>query len=119
VTTTLSTRQARERRHRRVRAKVSGSAERPRLVVFRSNRGISAQVVDDLGGRTLAGASWVGLGESFKGNKSEQAAAVGKLLAERAKEAGIETVVFDRGGYLYHGRVKALADGAREGGLQF
>jgi len=119
VSTTLSTRQARERRHRRVRGKVSGSAERPRLVVFRSNRGISAQVVDDLGGRTLAGASWMGLGKSFKGNKSEQAAAVGKLLAERAKEAGIETVVFDRGGYLYHGRVKALADGAREGGLEF
>ncbi len=118
MSTTLSTRQARERRHRRVRGKVSGSTERPRLVVFRSNRGISAQVVDDLGGRTLAGASWVGLGK-FKGTKSEQAAAVGKLLAERAKEAGIETVVFDRGGYLYHGRVKALADGAREGGLQF
>jgi len=119
VSTTLSTRQARERRHRRVRGKVSGLAERPRLVVFRSNRGISAQVVDDLGGRTLAGASWMGLGASFRGNKSEQAAAVGKLLAERAKEAGIETVVFDRGGYLYHGRVKALADGAREGGLEF
>jgi large subunit ribosomal protein L18 len=117
--TVLTVRQARERRHRRVRGKVQGTAERPRLVVFRSNRGISAQLVDDLAGKTLASASWLGLKKSFKGAKTEQAAEVGKLLAANAKKAGIETVVFDRGGYLYHGRVKALADGAREGGLKF
>ena len=116
---TLTTREARERRHRRVRRHVVGTAERPRLVVFRSNRGIEAQLVDDLEGRTLAAATWTGLKKSFKGDKTEQAAEVGKLLAQNAKKAGIETVVFDRGGYLYHGRVKALADGAREGGLQF
>ena len=116
--TVLSTRQARERRHRRIRGKVSGTAERPRLAVFRSNRGIFAQLVDDESGRTIAGASWLGL-KSFKGSKTEQAAAVGKALAEVAKQAGIEAVVFDRGGYLYHGRVKALAEGAREGGLKF
>jgi large subunit ribosomal protein L18 len=115
---TLTKPQARARRHRRVRGKVSGTAERPRLVVYRSNKGISAQLVDDLSGKTLAGATWLGL-KSFKGNKTEQAAEVGKLLAGSAKEAGIETCVFDRGGYLYHGRVKALADGAREGGLKF
>jgi large subunit ribosomal protein L18 len=102
-----------------VRGKVAGTAERPRLAVFRSNRGIEAQLVDDLTGRTVAAASWIGLGKSFKGDKSAQATAVGKLLAENAKQAGVEAVVFDRGGYLYHGRVKALADGAREGGLQF
>jgi large subunit ribosomal protein L18 len=102
-----------------VRGKVAGTAERPRLAVFRSNRGIEAQLVDDQAGRTLAAASWIGLGKSFKGDKSAQASAVGKLLAENAKKAGVEVVVFDRGGYLYHGRVKALADGAREGGLQF
>jgi large subunit ribosomal protein L18 len=116
---TLTTRQARERRHRRIRGKVAGTAERPRLAVFRSNRGIFAQLVDDETGKTLAGASWLGVKKSFKGSKTEQAAEVGKLIAEAAKKAGIETVVFDRGGYLYHGRVKALADGAREGGLQF
>ena len=115
----LSVRQARERRHRRVRGKVRGSAERPRLVVFRSNRGIEAQLVDDDAGRTLAAASHLGLKKSFKGDKSEQAAEVGKALAAAAKSAGVETCVFDRGGYLYHGRVKALADGAREGGLSF
>jgi large subunit ribosomal protein L18 len=102
-----------------VRGKVAGTAERPRLAVFRSNRGIEAQLVDDQTGRTVAAASWIGLGKSFKGDKSAQATAVGKLLAENAKQAGVEAVVFDRGGYLYHGRVKALADGAREGGLQF
>jgi large subunit ribosomal protein L18 len=117
--TTLSVRKARERRHKRVRGKIVGSAERPRLVVFRSNRGIEAQLVDDLEGKTLAAASWLNLKKSFKGSKSEQAAEVGKELAKRAKDAGIETVVFDRGGYLYHGRVKALADAAREGGLKF
>jgi large subunit ribosomal protein L18 len=117
--TITSTRQARERRHRRIRGKVAGTAERPRLAVFRSNKGIFAQLIDDETGRTLAGASWLGLAKSFKGNKSEQAAEVGKAIAQAAKKAGIEAVVFDRGGYLYHGRVKALADGAREGGLKF
>ena len=116
---TLTVRKARERRHKRVRGKVIGSAERPRLVVFRSNRGIEAQLVDDLEGKTLAAASWLQLKKSFKGSKSEQAAEVGKLLAANAKKANLETVVFDRGGYLYHGRVKALADAAREGGLKF
>ena len=116
---TLSVREARERRHKRVRGKIVGSAERPRLVVFRSNRGIEAQLVDDLEGKTLAAASWLHLKKTFKGSKSEQAAEVGKLLADNAKKANVETVVFDRGGYLYHGRVKALADAAREGGLKF
>jgi large subunit ribosomal protein L18 len=115
----ITTRQLRERRHRRVRGKIRGSAERPRLAIFRSNRGIFAQLVDDDAGKTLAAASWVGLPKSFKGDKTEQAAEVGKQLASAAKGAGVETVVFDRGGYLYHGRVKALADGAREGGLSF
>ena len=115
----LSVREARLRRHRRVRGKVRGTAERPRLQVFRSNRGIEAQLVDDDAGRTLASASHLALAKNFKGGKTEQAAEVGKRLAAAAKKAGVETVVFDRGGYLYHGRVKALADGAREGGLQF
>ena len=113
----LWVREARLRRHRRVRGKVSGTAERPRLVVFRSNRGIEAQLVDDVEGKTLAAASWLGVSKS--GNKTEQAAAVGKLLAENAKKAGVDAAVFDRAGYLYHGRVKALADAAREGGLKF
>jgi large subunit ribosomal protein L18 len=116
---TLTVREARIRRHRRVRSKVSGTADRPRLVVFRSNRGIEAQLVDDLEGKTLAAAGWLQLKRPFKGSKSDQAAEVGKLLAQRAKDAGIEAAVFDRGGYLYHGRVKALADAAREGGLTF
>ena len=115
----LTVSEARLRRHRRIRGKVSGTAERPRLVVFRSNRGISAQLVDDSAGRTLGAASWLGLKRPFKGTKAEQAAAVGKLLAAGAKQAGIETCVFDRGGYLYHGRVKALAEAAREAGLTF
>jgi large subunit ribosomal protein L18 len=102
-----------------VRGKVAGTAERPRLAVFRSNYGIGAQLVDDEGGRTLAAASWLNLKKSFKGNKTDQAREVGKELAAAAKKAGVETCVFDRGGYLYHGRVKALADGAREGGLKF
>jgi large subunit ribosomal protein L18 len=114
----LTVREARRRRHRRVRGKVAGTAARPRLAVFRSNRGIFAQLVDDTTGTTLASASWTVL-ESFKGGKTEQAKEVGLRLAWAAKEAGIETVVFDRGGYLFHGRVKALADGAREGGLRF
>ena len=116
---TLTVREARLRRHRRVRGKVSGTAERPRLVVHRSNRGISAQLIDDVAGKTLASASWLALKASFKGDKTEQAAEVGKLLAANAKKANVERVVFDRGGYLYHGRVKALAEGAREGGLVF
>ena len=115
----VTVREARLRRHRRVRGKIRGTAERPRLLVFRSNRGIFAQLVDDDAGRTLASASWLDLPKSFSGDKSEQAAEVGKQLAAAGKKAGVETVVFDRGGYLYHGRVKALADGAREGGLSF
>jgi large subunit ribosomal protein L18 len=102
-----------------VRGKVRGSAERPRLQVFRSNRGIFAQLADDDAGRTVASASWLDLPKAFKGDKTEQAAEVGKRLAAAAKKAGVDAVVFDRGGYLYHGRVKALADGAREGGLVF
>jgi large subunit ribosomal protein L18 len=113
----LTVREARQRRHRRVRGKVRGTAERPRLVVSRSNKGISAQLVDDLEGKTLASASWLQL-KSFQGNKTAQAAEVGKLLARNAKQAGVETAVFDRAGFLYHGRVKALADAAREGGLK-
>ena len=97
----LSTREGRLRRHRRIRGRVVGTADRPRLCVARSNKRIYAQVIDDARGHTLA------------------AAEVGKLLAERAKQAGVEQVVFDRGGYKYHGRVKSLADGAREGGLEF
>jgi large subunit ribosomal protein L18 len=115
---TLTKREARLRRHRRVRSKIAGTAERPRLVVFRSNRGIFAQLVDDESGRTLASASWTAL-KGSNGSKTEQAGEVGKALAAAAKSAGIERCVFDRGGYLFHGRVKALADGAREGGLQF
>ena len=106
------------KRRRRVRAKIRGAAERPRISVFRSNRGIFAQLIDDESGRTLASVSWIepelrGLGPM------EQATRAGALLAERAKAAGVESAVFDRGGYKYHGRVKALADGAREGGLAF
>ena len=112
-------REARLRRHRRVRGKVSGTSERPRLAVFRSNRGITAQLIDDTNAKTLAAASWLDVKKSFKGNKSEQAVEVGKLLAEAAKKAGVESAVFDRAGYLYHGRVKALANAAREGGLKF
>ena len=100
-----------------MRGKVRGTAERPRLAVFRSNRGVFAQLIDDDTGRTLAASSWLDLPKSFKGAKLAQAAEVGKRLAGQAKKAGVESVVFDRGGYLYHGRVKALADGAREGGL--
>jgi large subunit ribosomal protein L18 len=116
---TLTVRQARERRHKRVRKRIFGTAERPRLVVFRSNRGIEAQLVDDVDGKTLAAASWLQLKKSFKGSKTEQAAEVGKLLAANAKKAEIREAVFDRGGYLFHGRVKALAEAAREGGLEF
>jgi large subunit ribosomal protein L18 len=117
--TVLTKPKARERRHRRVRGKVRGTAERPRLVVSRSNKGIAAQLVDDIEGKTLASASWMQIKKSFNGKKTDQATEVGKLIAANAKQAGIEVVVFDRGGYLYHGRVKALADAAREGGLKF
>ncbi len=114
----LSTRDARLRRHRRIRGKVVGSAERPRLAVSRSNKRIYAQIIDDARGHTLAaaGSHEVALRELAKGPAASE---VGKLLAERAKQAGVEQVVFDRGGYKYHGRVKSLADGAREGGLEF
>jgi large subunit ribosomal protein L18 len=110
--------QSRLRRRRRVRAKVRGTAERPRLSVFRSNRGIGAQLIDDVAGHTVAAVNWTE--DDLKSLKAmEQATKAGQLLAERAKAAGVEGVVFDRGGYRYHGRVKALADGAREGGLTF
>lgn len=110
----------RARRHYRVRKKVAGTAERPRLAVFRSNKHISAQLIDDEEGRTLAAASTVeaALRSSATGNKAA-AAAVGRLVAERAKAAGVSRVVFDRGGFRYHGRVAAVADAAREGGLEF
>jgi large subunit ribosomal protein L18 len=114
----LSKEQARQRRHRRVRARVAGTPARPRLAVYRSNRGIYAQVIDDDAGRTLVSASTQTL-EGASGSKSDRATAVGREVARRALEAGVERVVFDRGGYLYHGRVKALADGARAGGLEF
>jgi large subunit ribosomal protein L18 len=106
------------RRRRRVRAKVRGTAERPRLSVFRSNRGVFAQLIDDVSGRTLAAVNWIEP-ELRSLQSTEQAKRAGELLAQRAKEAGVEACVFDRGGYQYHGRVKALADGAREGGLRF
>ena len=110
--------QSRKRRATRVRSKVRGTAERPRLSVFRSNRSIWAQVIDDSAGRTLASAGSAHVTENSL-SKKDQAATVGAILAERAKAAGVGRVVFDRGPYLYHGRVKALADGAREGGLDF
>jgi large subunit ribosomal protein L18 len=106
------------KRRRRVRAKVRGSADRPRISVFRSNRGISAQLIDDDAGRTLAAVNWTE-GPLRELAPTEQAKQAGMLLAERAKAAGVSTAVFDRGGYQYHGRVQALADGAREGGLLF
>ena len=114
---TVLTRPAKRlRRRRRVRAKIHGTAERPRISVFRSNRGVFAQLIDDESGRTLAAAQWTESDvRSLK--PLEQATKVGALLAERAKAAGVERAVFDRGGYRYHGRVKALAEGAREGGL--
>jgi len=107
--------QSRKRIHMRVRKKVNGTAERPRLSVYRSNKAIYCQLINDLAGHTMAAATSLGM----TGNNVAQAVEVGKLIAELAKAAGVEQVTFDRGGYLYHGRVKALADGAREGGLQF
>ena len=113
-------RDARLRRHTRVRKKVSGNTQRPRLAVFRSNRHISAQVIDDVAGRTLASASTIETTIGADGTSNAAAATeVGKLLAERAKAAGVEKVVFDRGGNQYHGRVAAVADAAREAGLEF
>ena len=110
--------QRRLRRRRRVRARVTGTAERPRLSVYRSNKGVFAQLIDDRKGHTLAAVNWIE--PDLKSlTASAQAQKAGELLAERAKAAGIETCVFDRGGYQYHGRVKALAEGAREGGLKF
>ncbi len=111
----------RKRRQRRIRLKITGTPERPRLNVYRSLEHIYAQVIDDVAGRTLASASTVdkAVAEQVAGKKKqEQAAIVGKIVAQRALEAGVQEVVFDRGGYLYHGRIKALADGAREGGLK-
>jgi large subunit ribosomal protein L18 len=108
--------QQRLRRRRRVRAKITGTPERPRISVFRSNRGISAQLIDDLAGVTLASVTWTEP-ELRSLPRMEQAGRAGQLLAGRAKERGVERAVFDRGGYQYHGRVKALADGVREGGL--
>ena len=107
------------KRHKRVRAKISGTPEMPRLNVFRSEANIYAQVIDDVNGVTLVSASSLDKAIDGYGGNIAAATAVGKLVAERAKAKGIENVVFDRGGYLYHGRVKALADGAREGGLKF
>ena len=109
---------ARLRRRRRVRAKVRGTAERPRLSVFRSNRGIQAQLIDDVRGHTLAAVTWTE-DELKPLGRMEQATKAGQLLAQRARDAGLEACVFDRGGYSYHGKVKALAEAVREGGLRF
>ena len=107
------------KRHKRVRAKISGTAEKPRLAVYRSNANISAQIIDDVKGVTLVAASTYGAGFEGNGGNKAAARAIGKLIAEKAIAQGITEVVFDRGGYLYHGRVSELADGAREGGLKF
>ena len=107
------------KRHKRVRGKISGTPERPRLNVFRSETNIYAQVIDDVSGKTLVSASSLEKGFEGRGNNCEAAAKVGEAIAQRAKDKGIDTVVFDRGGYLYHGRVKALAEGARKAGLEF
>ena len=111
--------ETRRRIHERIRHKVRGTAERPRLAVFRSLKHIYVQVIDDAAGRTLAAASSGGKSGRASGGNLQGAKEIGKLIAERAKEKGIQKVVFDRGGYLYHGRVKALADAAREAGLEF
>ena len=117
--TKQDTNKARLQRHKRVRGKISGTAECPRLCVYRSNANISAQIIDDVAGVTLVSATTLEKSfENYGGNK-EAAREIGKLVAERALAKGIENVVFDRGGYLYHGRVQELADGAREGGLKF
>ena len=116
---TTSVRTQRINRHRRVRKRVSGSAARPRLAVFRSNRHLYAQLIDDHAGATLAAASSLEPELKGSGNTTATAKTIGRLLAERAKGKGISSAVFDRGGFLYHGKVKALADGARDGGLEF
>ena len=116
--TVLTKRQRRLKRRRRVRARVNGTAERPRLSVYRSNRGIFAQLIDDTKGHTVAAVNWIEP-ELRELTASEQAKKAGELLAQRAKAAGVETCVFDRGGYQYHGRIKALAEAARAGGLKF
>jgi large subunit ribosomal protein L18 len=116
--TVMTKPQRRLRRRRRVRAKVQGTAARPRISVFRSNRGIAAQLIDDDSGRTLTAVNWTEA-DLRTSSGADQASRVGALLAERAKALGVESAVFDRGGYRYHGRVKALADGAREAGLNF
>ena len=116
--TVLTNRQRRLKRRRRVRSRVIGTAERPRLSVYRSNRGVFAQLIDDAQGHTVAAVNWIEP-DLRKLKASDQAKKAGELLAERAKKAGVESCVFDRGGYQYHGRVKALAEGAREGGLAF
>ncbi len=116
--TVVTKRQQRLRRRRRVRARIVGSSERPRLSVYRSNRGVFAQLIDDAAGRTVAAVNWTEP-ELRKLTASAQAKRAGELLAERAKAAGVQSCVFDRGGYQFHGRVKALAEGAREGGLVF
>ena len=113
------TRGQRIKRHKRVRAKISGTAERPRLSVFRSEANIYAQIIDDVAGNTLVAASSVEKGFEGNGGNIEAAKKVGAMVAERALQKGIEEIVFDRGGYVYHGRVAALAEGAREGGLKF
>lgn len=113
----INRKEIRAKKHRRIRNKISGTAEFPRLCVFRSLRHIHAQIIDDTAGHTLVAASSLELED--KGNNKEVAAKVGKLIAEKAKKAGITSVVFDRSGYIYHGKVQALADGAREGGLEF
>ncbi|KND46977.1 MAG: ribosomal protein L18 [Parcubacteria bacterium C7867-004] len=115
ATTALNKKELRDRRHRRVRARVTGTSERPRLAVYKSNRFISVQLIDDEAGKTLVAAH----GRATAGSMSLQATAVGKAIAESAKKAGIDTVVFDRGGYIYAGQIKALADSAREAGLTF
>ncbi len=115
ATQALTKTEQRARRHRRIRARISGTAERPRLAVYKSNRFISVQLIDDVAGKTLATAH----GREFKGSLGVQAAAVGKAIAERAKTAGVSTIVFDRGGYTYAAQIKGLADAAREGGLTF
>jgi len=117
----VDTRTARQRRHRRIRVSLSGTGQRPRLNVFRSLQHIYAQVIDDTSGTTLAAASTneADVRAGLTGTKTDRARAIGKAIAERAREKGISAVVFDRGGYLYHGRIKALADAAREAGLEF
>lgn len=115
----VSKQDRRNKIRKRVRKAITGTASRPRLSVFRSNKEIYAQIIDDVEGKTIAAASSRDKDISAEGDKIKQAELVGKNLAEKAKKAGVETISFDRGGYLYHGRVKSLADGAREGGLKF